>query len=93
MEEGCGRAWILGIGKLYSAVEALNAHLDWETRRWNETQYSMAHEVSEENKDIIRSWTTVHSGSILVTSLPARGQCPEYTWGVNFLGRGNIKIL
>lgn len=47
MEEGCGRAWILGIGKLYRVVEALNAHLDWETRRWNETQYSMAHEVSE----------------------------------------------
>lgn len=54
-------------------------------------QYNMAHEVSKESKDILRSWTTGHSGSILVTSLAEK--YPVYTWGGNFFGGGNIKIL
>ena len=86
MQEGYGRVWDLEIGKPYSVVATLNAHLVWEARRLRKTQYSMAGEVSEENKDFIRNWVNGHSGSILAISLASSVQCPVDAWDVNFLG-------
>lgn len=39
-----------------------------------ETQFSMAHEVSEKHKDFTGKLATSHFGSILATSLASSGQ-------------------